>query len=144
VLFFLYDEHGGYFDHVPPPPAMEPDAVRPRSLLDSRGPLRWLLRQLGAWKKLSAADSGFGCCDRLGFRVPAVVVSPYAKPGFVSHQVYDHTSILKLLERKWNLPPLTDRDGHAIDPLEMLDLDQPRLRNPPDLAAPAVPWKAAT
>jgi phospholipase C len=143
VLFWLYDEHGGYFDHVPPPPAVEPDTVQPRSLLDSRGPLRWLLRQLGDWKKLSAIDSGPGRYNRLGFRVPAVVVSPYAKPGFVSHQVYDHTSILKLLERKWNLPPLTARDAHANDPLEMLDLDQPPLLNPPKLAAPAVPWNAA-
>ncbi len=144
LLFWLYDEHGGYFDHVPPPPAAEPDAVLPRSLLDSRGPLRWLLRQLGDWKKLSAIDSGSGRYDRLGFRVPAVLVSPYAKPGFVSHQVYDHTSILKLLERKWNLPPLTARDALANDPLEMLDLDQPPLLSPPKLAPPAVPWKAAT
>ena len=140
VLVWLYDEHGGYFDHVPPPAAVEPDGVLPRSLLHSRGPLRWLLRQLGDWKKLSAIDSGAGRYDRLGFRVPAVVVSPYAKPGYVSHQVYDHTSVLKLVERKWNLPPLTARDAEANDPLEMLDLDHPPRLNPPELAAPSVPW----
>jgi phospholipase C len=143
VLFWLYDEHGGYFDHVPPPAAAEPDGVLPRSLFQSRGPLRWLLRQLGDWKKLSAIDSGAGCYDRLGFRVPAVVVSPFAKPGHVSHQVYDHTSVLKLLEHKWNLPPLTARDAEANDPVEMLDLDRPALLNPPELAAPAIPWRVA-
>ena len=63
--------------------------------------------------------------------MPAVVVSPYAKPGYVSHQLYDHTSILKLVERKWNLPPLTARDAEANDLLEMFDLDRPPLLNPP-------------
>ena len=143
VLVWLYDEHGGYFDHVSPPPAPEPDAVLPRSLFDSRGPLRWLLRQLGDWKKLSAIDSGAGRYDRLGFRVPAVVVSPFAKPGYVSHQVYDHTSVLKLVERKWNLPPLTARDAEANDLLEMLDFEHAPLLEPPELAAPAVPWAVA-
>jgi phospholipase C len=56
--------------------------------------------------------------------VPAVIVSPYAKPGYVSGQVYDHTSILKIIERKWNLPPLTRRDAAAAVPLDdMFDAD---------------------
>jgi phospholipase C len=144
LLVWLYDEHGGYFDHAPPPTAVEPDGVLPRSLFQSRGPLRWLLRQLGDWEKLSAVDSGSGRYDRLGFRVPAVLVSPYAKPGYVSHEIYDHTSVLKLLEMKWNLPPLTARDAGARDPLEMLDLDRPSLLDPPKLTAPAVPWVEST
>ena len=49
--------------------------------------------------------------DRYGFRVPAVIVSPYARRDYVSHVVHDHTSILKLIETKWNLPPLTRRDA---------------------------------
>jgi phospholipase C len=144
VLIWFYDEHGGYFDHVPPPPAVEPDGVLPRSLLQAGGPLRWLLQQLGDWTKLRAADSGAGRYDRYGFRVPAVVVSPYAKPDHVSHTVYDHTSALKLIERKWNLPPLTARDAAANDPLDMLDFDQPGFLDPPTLAAPAVPWDPTT
>ena len=80
LLIWVYDEHGGYYDHVPPPEASTPDDRLP----DGRRPWRF---------------------DRLGFRVPAVMVSPYARPGYVSHRVHDHTSILKLIETKWNLPP---------------------------------------
>jgi phospholipase C len=74
--------------------------------------------------------------------VPAVIVSPYAKPGYVTDQVYDHTSILKLIERKWNLPPLTRRDAAAHDPLDALDFQHPpRFGVPPDLPSPAKPWR---
>jgi phospholipase C len=141
LLIWLYDEHGGYFDHVPPPPAAEPDDVLPRSLLKVGGPGRWLLQALGLRAKLRAADSGAGRYDRYGFRVPAVVVSPYAKRGYVSSTTYDHTSALKLIERKWNLPPLTERDAAADDPLDMVDWDKPTFSTPPVLPSPAVPWK---
>jgi phospholipase C len=140
LLIWLYDEHGGYHDHVPPPSAVEPDDVLPRSLLDSGAPLRWVLRGLGVWSKLTGADSGAGRYDRYGFRVPAVLVSPYARPGYVSSTVYDHTSVLKLIERKWNLPPLTARDAAAADPLDMCDFDRPSFTVPPKLAAPATRW----
>jgi phospholipase C len=141
LLVWLYDEHGGYHDHVPPPAAAEPDEVRPRSLLDSGGRVRWILQHLGDWTKLKAADSGSGRFDRLGFRVPAVVVSPYAKPGYVSSVVYDHTSVLKLIETRWNLPPLTARDAAAADMTDMLDFSRAAFLQPPTLAAPAVPWR---
>ena len=52
-----------------------------------------------------------------GFRVPCIVVSPYAKPGHVSHATYDHTSALALAERTFGLAPLTARDA-AADPFE--------------------------
>jgi len=141
LLIWFYDEHGGYFDHAPPPPAAEPDDVLPRSLLSSGGPIRWLLEKLGVWKKLQAIDTGAGRYDRLGFRVPAVVVSPYAKPGYVSPTTYDHTSALKLIETKWNLPPLTRRDAAAVDPLDMIDLaSPPPFLQPPVLPTPRKQW----
>ena len=56
-------------------------------------------------------DAGPRRYDRYGFRVPAVVVSPYARPDYVCREVLDHTSVLKLVEQKWNLPPLTARDA---------------------------------
>lgn len=139
LLIWFYDEHGGYYDHVPPPPAVEPDGVAPRSLAQARGPLRWLLEKAGKWDQLQAVDSDPGRYDRLGFRVPAVVVSPYSRPGYVCSTTFDHTSALKLIEHKWNLPPLTQRDAVAADPLEMVDLDNPpRLLEPPELSEPAV------
>ncbi len=162
LLIWLYDEHGGYYDHVPPPPAVEPDEVLPHSLAESPAALHWLWRHStpgkrsgrptasGARAGTSAAGSEVpGPCqeaphgryDRYGFRVPAALVSPYAKPGFVSSTVYDHTSVLKLIEEKWNLPSLTRRDAAATAPWDMIDLDAPpAFLDPPDLPAPARSW----
>jgi phospholipase C len=117
LLVWTYDEHGGYYDHVPPPAAIPPDDILPT---------------------LTAADQP-GRYDRYGFRVPTVVVSPYSKPDFVSHTVYDHTSVLKTIERKWNLPAMTYRDANANDLLDCLDLSHPAFADPPTLAAPGNP-----
>jgi phospholipase C len=73
--------------------------------------------------------------------VPAVIVSPYARPDFVLSDVLDHTSILKLVEEKWNLPALTRRDAAAASPLGALDLTSPpAFLKPPDLPAPSLEW----
>jgi len=48
-----------------------------------------------------------------GFRVPTIVISPFARRGFVSHRTYDHTSVLRMIDWRWNLEPLTPRDRHA-------------------------------
>lgn len=141
LLIWLYDEHGGYYDHVAPPRAVEPDDVPAQDPLQRSFLLR-LLRSTSYAKQILAADAGPSTYDRLGFRVPAVIVSPYARPGYVTNQVYDHTSILKLIERKWNLPPLTRRDAAAIDPLDALDLQNPpRFLTPPSLPQPARQWR---
>jgi len=73
---------------------------------------------------------------RYGFRVPFALISPWARRDFVSHQVDDHTSILKLIETKWNLPALTYRDANAAPMLDMLDLRRPSFAEPPMLAQP--------
>jgi len=70
VLLVLYDECGGFFDHVPPPKSPVPDDID----------------------------------DNFGFRVPAIVVSPYSRRGVASHTVHDHTSFIKSLQELWNLP----------------------------------------
>jgi phospholipase C len=140
LLIWFYDEHGGYYDHVPPPVAVEPDDVAPHSLLDVGGPAAWLLRHMAVWREVQRTDSRSGRYDRYGFRVPAVVVSPYAKREYVSHTTFDHTSALKLIEDKWNLPPLTRRDAAASAPWDMVDLGAPQFLEPPTLAAPARPW----
>lgn len=141
LLIWLYDEHGGYYDHVPPPPAPSPDDVPGRSPLQRFFLLRLLLRYAGYAKQIEAADDGPPSYDQLGFRVPAVIVSPFAKPGYVTDTVYDHTSILKLIERKWNLPPLTRRDVVATEPLDALDFNHPpQFLDPPTLPQPARQW----
>jgi phospholipase C len=120
LCVLTYDECGGYFDHVPPPPALRPDDVQP--ILN---PTEFMYE-------------GYG---RYGFRVPTLVVSPYAKKDFVSHMVYDHTSILALLEKKFNLPAMTFRDANANDMLDFIDFEAMERKRPnfpvmPPLAPP--------
>jgi phospholipase C len=117
LVIWYYDEHGGYFDHVPPPPALNPG--------DGSHPI------------LPAGVPSFGDdYTRLGFRVPAVVVSPWARREFVSHTVFDHTSVLRTIEVKWNLPALTLRDANANDLRECLVRRGPApFLEPPELAA---------
>jgi phospholipase C len=67
-----------------------------------------------------------------GFRVPALVISPRARRGYVDHTVYDHTSVLKAIEWRWGLPALTPRDAAAANIVQALD-----FTSPPNLAAPA-------
>ena len=142
LLIWLYDEHGGYYDHVSPPPAPQPDDVPGQSPMQRFALLRMLLRYAGYAQQIAAIDTGPSSYDRLGFRVPAVIVSPYAKTDHVTETVYDHTSILKLIERKWNLPPLTKRDAAATDPLDALDFDKPPpFLDPPTLPEPAREWR---
>jgi phospholipase C len=86
-------------------------------------------------------DAGPHRYDQYGFRVPAVIVSPYARPDYVCTQVLDHTSVLKLVEQKWNLPPLTARDAAATAPLDALDLaGPPAFLKPPSLPEPSLRW----
>jgi phospholipase C len=59
-----------------------------------------------------------------GSRVPAIVISPFAKKGFVDHTQYDTTAILKFIEARWNLQPLGDRDAKAGDMLTAFDFNQ--------------------
>ena len=68
--------------------------------------------------------------------MPAVVISPWSRPGDVTSVVHDHTSILAMIERKWNLPPLTRRDAAAADLSDFLDLTRPAFGDPPQLAVP--------
>jgi phospholipase C len=118
LMIWTYDEWGGWYDHVPPPAAIPPDDVPPDLPPGS-------------------LPGGF---DRYGFRVPAGVISPYARRDFVSNTVYDHTSVLKTVETKWNLPALTRRDANATDVLAMVDLKaKPAFLTPPRLPDPANP-----
>jgi acid phosphatase len=59
-----------------------------------------------------------------GLRVPAIIISPFAKRGFVDHTNYETTSILKLIEARWGLPPLTSRDAAANNLLNSFDFSQ--------------------
>ncbi len=88
AVFIIWDDFGGFYDHVPPP-------------------------QLDA----------FG----LGPRVPLLVISPYAKKGYIAHTQYEPSSILKFVETRYSLPALTDRDRNANDMLDSFDFNQAPL-----------------
>jgi phospholipase C len=112
AIFLTWDEHGGYYDHVAPPKACAPDSIAP------------ILLQ---------GDTTQGGYDLYGVRVPFVVVSPYAKKGYVGHHVYDHTSIVRFIEAKFKVPALTARDANAEPPTDLFDFSTPALLTPPSL-----------
>ena len=120
LLIITYDEHGGCYDHVPPPVG----AVPPDN---------------------SAGEYGFDF-TRFGPRVPTVLVSPLIAAGTVFRVAadampLDHTSILKTIEVRWNLPALTARDAAALDVGAVLTLTEARTDDP--LAGVVVPVAAA-
>lgn len=83
-----------------------------------------------AWRKMSLR----------GFRVPAVLISPLARRGHVAHHTYDHTSILRMIEWRWGLEPLTPRDRHARNIAEVLDFERgPDLSSTTYQVPPVVP-----
>lgn len=107
VMVINFDEWGGFFEHVPPTAAPIP-----------------------------AADAALGSDGLRGFRVPALIVSPWSPRATVTSQLYDHTSVLKLIEWRWSLRPLTVRDTEANNLAEELDFEQPNLSAPRFSIAP--------
>ncbi len=117
IFILAYDEGGGLYDHVPPFTVVPPDATPPQ---------------------LGPGDLP-GDFTLSGFRVPIIVVSPFVKPHFVSHTNRELTSILKLVETRFNLAPLTARDAAADDMTEFFDfINPPAFLTPPALPAQPV------
>ena len=131
IIFILYDEHGGFYDHAKPPRAPQnlartPDGIFPGQCEDLSFPP--FSEQPGggaecSWNFVSSTDTTLldaealcpalaqnptgpfpaGCAafDQLGVRVPLIAVSPFSKPAYVSHVTGDHTSLLKLIENRF-------------------------------------------
>jgi phospholipase C len=118
LLIITFDEHGGCYDHVPPPwGATPPDN--------------------------SVGEFGFGF-NRFGPRVPTVLVSPLINAGTVfrvpdSATPLDHTAAMATIEKRWQLPALTKRDAAAEDVGAVLTLTQPRKDNPLQGVSPPAP-----
>jgi phospholipase C len=163
VIFIVYDEHGGFHDHVPPPPAVPPDPIQPGQCEDRSNPPASLSPGGGAecasnlrgssdtsvaeaialCPQLAGSPTGpypAGCpkFDQYGVRVPFIAVSPFARPRYVSHTVADHTSILAFIETVFlsGHQHLTERDRRADDLLDLFDFaGSPSLDTPIGLAA---------
>src|SRR5262249_9415702 len=120
IFILSYDEGGGLYDHVPPFTVVPPDDIPPQ---------------------FTTGDATFESFTLSGFRVPVIVVSPFAKPHFVSHVNRDYTSILKLIETRFNLPALTRRDAAGDDMTEFFDfVSPPAFLTPPPLPAQPTNW----
>ncbi|HEY3392389.1 MAG TPA: alkaline phosphatase family protein [Lacipirellulaceae bacterium] len=115
LFIVLYDEHGGFYDHVPPPPAIPPgDGLNTEFTFDS-----------------------------YGVRVPAVICSPWIEPQLVT-TIFDHTSVLKYLTEKWNLRPLGDRVQSAANFAADIQIaSEPRPDTPRELYVPWI-WQASS
>jgi phospholipase C len=128
ALILTYDEHGGYYDHLPPPKAVKPDAIPPM---------------------LNASDY-VDEFDQLGIRVPIAVVSPWVKGHHVSsalplvsggedpvyahpERIYSHSSVLRTIENRFGLAPLTARDAAANDLSDFFDFTSPDYPSAPHI-----------
>jgi phospholipase C len=114
LLLIVFDEHGGFYDHVHPPAAVPPGDTMTDSYIQHHFQY-----------------------DQLGVRVPALVISPLIPRGVIDHTTYDHTSMLASVERLFGMPPLTNRDKAASDFLHLLSLGTPRPDTPATLNDPA-------
>jgi phospholipase C len=120
AFILSYDEGGGLFDHASPILVTPPDNLTsPTDLQQGDIP---------------------GLFNVTGFRVPVVVVSPWSKPHTVIHLATDYTSILKLIEDRFNVPPLTQRDATTQDMADpqngFFDFSAPHM-----LQVPALPMQ---
>ncbi|MGZ4828933.1 MAG: alkaline phosphatase family protein [Candidatus Angelobacter sp.] len=119
VFILTWDEGGGFYDHVSPQPAVSPDGIAPKDL-----------RARDTCLNTDGSINSSPTCNFMytGYRLPLLVISPFAKKNFVSHTVADYTATLKLIEARFNLHSLTARDAAQIDMTEFFDFN-------------AVPWK---
>jgi phospholipase C len=105
ALIFTFDEAGGLYDHVSPQPVPPPaDQPNPTDLVSSIGDI--------CTKPGQTLGQGTCTFGWTGYRVPLVVISPYAKQNYVSHTVMDTTAVLALVEDRFGLGQLTNRDGY--------------------------------
>jgi phospholipase C len=127
LLLITYDEHGGFFDHVPPPVGV-PAPGDPRTLLAR------LLRLI--WHRRATAFD----FHMLGPRVPAIAVSPLIPAGTLVSRVHDHASVPATLRALFapHAEPLTARDAWATPFSDVATLPEPRT-DVPDLSAYTVP-----
>lgn len=115
LLIVTYDEHGGFYDNI--------------------GPIRGWPPNDGSSATYNQYGFGF---DRLGVRVPAVIVSPWVAKGVVDTWPYDHTSVLATVEKLFDVTPLTQRDAKANTLLHLIQ-SSPRTDTPAALNSPVRP-----
>lgn len=117
VFILTYDEAGGLYDHVPAHTTVNPDGIKPVDL------------QPG---DICTATTGPNCdFTYTGYRVPLLVVSPYARKHYVNHTASDYTAILKLIETRFGLASLTKRDAAQQNMTAFFNFNYPPWTTPP-------------
>jgi phospholipase C len=129
AFILSYDEGGGLYEHVPPFSVPMPDQYGPGQCPDLNN---------GSFGYCSTGNLG-GAFDLAGFRVPMIVVSPYAKPHYVSHIPRDYTAILAFIEQTFTVPSLTARDAYWKDPTRDMNEFFDFTTTPPVLLNPPTP-----
>jgi len=153
VFFLSFDEAGGPYDHVPPVPgvtnqntdaalsavegdvnsiAVTPDEFRPclpqtPGVFSNHCDLRD--NDPGAHPNDAAAQLGFAA--QIGFRVPNMIISPFVRRHYVGHAAMDHTAVIRFLESRFNLPPLTKRDAAQPNLFDFFDFASVPWASPP-------------
>lgn len=115
LIIITWDEHGGFYDHVPPPSAVAPGDTVPGGKHNQYG----------------------FTFEQYGPRVPALAISPLIPRNIVDHRVYDHASIPATLEDCFGLNPMTKRDANAKSLMPLVSLLNPRGDTPTALPSPA-------
>ena len=119
AFILTYDEGGALYDHLSPAATVSPDGIRPKDLF--QGDIC-----------TPPNDSGPTCDFKYtGYRVPLIVISPFAKKHYVSHTPADYTAILKLIETRFGLSSLTQRDSAQMDMSEFFNFTAPPWVTPP-------------
>jgi phospholipase C len=117
VFILTYDEAGGLYDHVPAHKTVSSDGIKPIDLQP---------------RDICTGATGPNCdFVYTGYRVPIIVISPYARKHYVDHNPADHTAILKLIETRFNLKPLTKRDAAQINMTQFFNFNNPPWMTPP-------------
>jgi phospholipase C len=117
AFILSYDEFGGLYDHVAPQPTVSPDGMKPKDYLPG---------------DICSQKTGPDCdFTYTGYRLPLIVVSPYAKKHYVSHTVMDLTAILKLIEVRFGMTALTKRDAAQKSMTEFFNFNSPPWMTPP-------------
>jgi len=125
VFILTYDEGGGLYDHIAPQPTVSPDGIKPSDLILNP-------------PDICTTTTGPNCdFTYTGYRVPLIVVSPFTRKNFVSHTFSDFTAILKLIETRFGVQALTNRDAQQMDMTEFFD-----FANVPWATPPAPPTQA--
>lgn len=117
AFILTFDEFGGFYDHIAPVRTVSPDGIKPMDFKPD---------------DVCSVVTGPTCdFTYTGYRVPLMVVSPFSQKNYVSHTTADSTAMLRFVEKRFGLDPLTARDAAQMDMTEFFDFVNEPWKVPP-------------